>query len=35
MTTGTSGATSSPVINVPATQALPRTTGLGKGGQDD
>lgn len=35
VTTGTSGATSSPLINAPATQALPRTTGLAKGGQDD
>jgi hypothetical protein len=39
VTTGASGATSSPtsspLINAPATQALPRTTGLAKGGQDD
>lgn len=35
VTTGTSGATSSPLINAPATQTLPRTAGLGKGGQDD
>ncbi len=35
VTTGASGATSSPLVNTPATQTLPRTTGLGKGGQDD
>ncbi len=35
VTTGASGATSAPVINAPASQALPRSTKVGQGGQDD
>jgi hypothetical protein len=35
VTTGASGATSASTINVPASQALPRRTMVGQGGQDD